>query len=183
MTREREHLINVVFPRVQRIAASKVAGARVVPVDLRWGVSADEEPITKSGGPARQADATLSVAICLFELARCHSVVCMLGWRYGWHRGAEFKAHVATASRQRGMAWVAGVAGAGGVSVTELEVRQSLRLGIPLHVFARTDVPKAGSEEEETLLKWIKADDTCGDDDNDDGGGGGGKDCVGSMAI
>lgn len=67
MQAERNHLVRFVFPRVrEKLLARRV---RLVDVDLRWGVSADQDAFD----------------LCMREIDLCRPrFLCMLGGRYGW---------------------------------------------------------------------------------------------------
>eukprot|EP00300_Choanocystis_sp_HF-7_P017563 c19765_g1_i2.p1 GENE.c19765_g1_i2~~c19765_g1_i2.p1 ORF type:complete len:1607 (-),score=381.49 c19765_g1_i2:1320-5537(-) len=70
MNGERDHIIRQVLPRLQRRFAS--AGINVVPVDLRWGITA--QALRERG----------AIRICLDEVDRCRPLfVGMIGDRYG----------------------------------------------------------------------------------------------------
>jgi hypothetical protein len=67
MQAERDHLVRFVFPRVrEKLAARRL---RLVEVDLRWGVTADQD----------------AFELCMREIDLCRPrFLCMLGGRYGW---------------------------------------------------------------------------------------------------
>jgi len=71
MQAERDELVKMVFPELERRLARRMVG--FVPVDLRWGVTAEE---------AERGDA---LAVCLAEIDRSYPYfICLLGERYGW---------------------------------------------------------------------------------------------------
>jgi hypothetical protein len=67
MQAERDHLVRFVFPRVrEKLLARRL---RLVDVDLRWGVTADQDAFD----------------LCMREIELCRPrFLCMLGGRYGW---------------------------------------------------------------------------------------------------
>lgn len=67
MQAERDHLVRFVFPRVrEKLLARRL---RLVDVDLRWGVTADQDAFD----------------LCMKEIDLCRPrFLCMLGGRYGW---------------------------------------------------------------------------------------------------
>ncbi|HUP19856.1 MAG TPA: DUF4062 domain-containing protein, partial [Gemmatimonadota bacterium] len=67
MQAERDHLVRFVFPRVrEKLAARRL---RLVDVDLRWGVTADQDAFD----------------LCMREIDLCRPrFLCMLGGRSGW---------------------------------------------------------------------------------------------------
>ncbi|MFH1764123.1 MAG: DUF4062 domain-containing protein, partial [Gemmatimonadota bacterium] len=67
MQAERDHLVRVVFPRLRE----EILKRRIhfVDVDLRWGVTADQDAFD----------------LCMHEIEQCHPrFLCMLGGRDGW---------------------------------------------------------------------------------------------------
>ncbi len=67
MQAERDHLVRFVFPRLREELARR--RIRMVDVDLRWGVTADQNAFD----------------LCMREIENCHPrFLCMLGGRYGW---------------------------------------------------------------------------------------------------
>lgn len=67
MQAERDHLVRFVFPRVREKLLRR--RLRLVDVDLRWGVTADQDAFD----------------LCMEEIDRCRPrFLCMLGGRYGW---------------------------------------------------------------------------------------------------
>jgi hypothetical protein len=67
MQAERDHLVRFVFPRLREELAKR--RIRMVDVDLRWGVTADQD----------------AFELCMREIENCHPrFLCMLGGRYGW---------------------------------------------------------------------------------------------------
>ncbi|HVR30672.1 MAG TPA: DUF4062 domain-containing protein, partial [Thermoanaerobaculia bacterium] len=67
MQAERDHLVRFVFPRLREELAKR--RIRLVDVDLRWGVTADQD----------------AFELCMREIESCHPrFLCILGGRYGW---------------------------------------------------------------------------------------------------
>jgi hypothetical protein len=67
MQAERDHLTRFVFPRLREALAKR--RIRMVDVDLRWGVTADQDAFD----------------LCMREIEDCHPrFLCILGGRYGW---------------------------------------------------------------------------------------------------
>jgi len=67
MQAERDHLVRFVFPRVREKLLQR--RLRLVDVDLRWGVTADQDAFD----------------LCMKEIELCRPrFLCMLGGRYGW---------------------------------------------------------------------------------------------------
>ena len=67
MQAERDHLVRFVFPRLREELVRR--RIRMVDVDLRWGVTADQD----------------AFELCMREIKWCHPrFLCMLGGRYGW---------------------------------------------------------------------------------------------------
>src|SRR5688572_10281098 len=67
MQAERDHLVRFVFPRLREELARR--RIRLVDVDLRWGVTADQDAFD----------------LCMREIEYCHPrFLFMLGGRYGW---------------------------------------------------------------------------------------------------
>jgi catechol 2,3-dioxygenase-like lactoylglutathione lyase family enzyme len=67
MQAERDHLVRFVFPALR--AALLARRVHLVDVDLRWGVTAEQD----------------AFELCRDEIDRCHPrFVCILGGRYGW---------------------------------------------------------------------------------------------------
>jgi telomerase protein component 1 len=98
---ERDHLINVVFPRLrERLEPYRV---ELVDVDLRWGVTRE------------QAESDQALGLCLQQVDECRPFFLgFLGHRYGWvPQGVP-------ADAARRFPWVADHPGA---SITELEAR------------------------------------------------------------
>jgi tetratricopeptide (TPR) repeat protein len=94
MQAERDELVKMVFPELERRLARRMVG--FVPVDLRWGVTAEE---------AERGDA---LTVCLAEIDRSYPYfICLLGERYGWIPPDEL------AAEQEGK------------SITEMEIRHA----------------------------------------------------------
>lgn len=67
MGAERDHLVRHVFPRLRETLLRR--GMDLVDVDLRWGVTAEQN----------------SIELCVDEIDRCRPrFLCLLGGRYGW---------------------------------------------------------------------------------------------------
>src|SRR5688572_1636998 len=67
MQAERDHLVRFVFPRVREKLLKR--HLRLVDVDLRWGVAADQDAFD----------------LCMREIDLCRPrFIAMLGGRYGW---------------------------------------------------------------------------------------------------
>lgn len=67
MQAERDHLVRFVFPRLREALLPR--RIHLVDVDLRWGVTADQD----------------AFELCMDEIDRCQPrFICMLGGRYGW---------------------------------------------------------------------------------------------------
>jgi hypothetical protein len=67
MQAERDHLVRFVFPQLREDLLKR--RIHLVDVDLRWGVTADQD----------------AFELCMDEIDRCHPrFICMLGGRYGW---------------------------------------------------------------------------------------------------
>jgi len=67
MQAERDHLVRFVFPRVREKLLQRQL--RLVDVDLRWGVTADQDAFD----------------LCMMEIELCRPrFLCMLGGRFGW---------------------------------------------------------------------------------------------------
>ena len=112
MQSERNALVRDVFPAIRRMCLLRNVKANIIDIDFRWGIT--HEDAVKS----------LSLSICLNEVARCKShLLCMVGSRYGYCPpnydvaadadvdASEF-AHLSALPKD--------------LSVTELEIRQAL---------------------------------------------------------
>jgi hypothetical protein len=67
MQAERDHLVRFVFPRLREDLLKRKV--HMVDVDLRWGVTADQD----------------AIELCMDEIDRCRPrFLCLLGGRYGW---------------------------------------------------------------------------------------------------
>lgn len=99
MQAERDHLVRFVFPRLREELANR--RIRLVDVDLRWGVTADQDAFD----------------LCMREIEHCHPrFLCMLGGRYGWvPRPAVIAAEFMTRLRR-------GESPAGALPADELEL-------------------------------------------------------------
>jgi ankyrin repeat protein len=76
LKKERDHLVNVVFPKLRKLCAER--GIEFTEIDLRWGVT------------AKQAKQGKVIPICLQQIKRCHPYfIGILGHRYGWKPGQE----------------------------------------------------------------------------------------------
>lgn len=100
---ERRLLVERVFPALNRQARER--GVELVPVDLRWGVTAE------------QADRGETLPICLGEIERCRPYfIGLLGERYGWVPPADHYRPELLAREPWLQSHIAGS------SVTELEI-------------------------------------------------------------
>lgn len=100
---ERRLLVERVFPALNRKARER--GVELVPVDLRWGVTAE------------QADRGETLPICLGEIERCRPYfIGLLGERYGWVPPADHYRPELLARQPWLQSHIAGS------SVTELEI-------------------------------------------------------------
>jgi nephrocystin-3 len=100
---ERRLLVERVFPALNRKAWER--GVELVPVDLRWGVTAE------------QADRGETLPICLGEIERCRPYfIGLLGERYGWVPPADHYRPELLARQPWLQSHIAGS------SVTELEI-------------------------------------------------------------
>lgn len=117
---ERDYLNSFIFPEIKKMCRQR--GVFFIPVDLRWGVTAEE-----SG----RGDV---IKLCLEEIDACHPwFVGMVGNRYGWHRPppnstekyyAEYKEDpLLNSTFETGEKYFPWVAEHPSASVTELELR------------------------------------------------------------
>ena len=120
---ERDYLNSFIFPEIKKMCRQR--GVFFIPVDLRWGVTAEE-----SG----RGDV---IKLCLEEIDACHPwFIGMLGSRYGWHRPpagstekyyAEYKDDpLLNSTFEIGQKYFPWVAEHPAASVTELELRHVL---------------------------------------------------------
>lgn len=71
MQKERDHLNQVVFPRLRKLCANR--GVSFYAIDLRWGVTEEETRLNRT------------IDICLNQVAQCIPYfIGLLGNRYGW---------------------------------------------------------------------------------------------------
>ena len=157
MQAERDYLINKVFPKL-RLEAQK-RNVSLVPVDLRWGITREEE------GQSGKV-----VYTCLNEIEKSHPFfIGILGNRYGW-KPTENDLMVDNDFRQR-YGWIANDI-RNGMSITEIEMQYGVlrsKETVDAYFFMRKDgdgngksglfsrlVGKEGNGDAEKLAKLKK---------------------------